>query len=104
MPQFAATVRHIAEGVKGFTITAAVKNIEGWEETLGKVETPGAKGIVRDLERLRKLIQSDDIDGDAVRKIIARLGEETVTMAGKADEPKGGRIKELGEALTAAAK
>jgi hypothetical protein len=27
-----------------------------------------------------------------------------VTMAGKADEPKGGRIKELGEALTAAAK
>jgi len=89
MPQFAATIRHVAEGVKGFTISAAVKNIEGWEETLGKVETPGAKGIVRDLERLKKLI--------------AKLGEETVTMAGKSDDAKGGRIKELGEALTSAA-
>ncbi len=104
MPQFAATIRHVAEGVKGFTISAAVKNIEGWEETLAKVETPGAKGIIRDLERLKKLIQSDDIDGDAVKKLIAKLGEETVTMAGRSDDAKGGRIKELGEALTAAAR
>ncbi|NGM19047.1 hypothetical protein G3576_03410 [Roseomonas stagni] len=104
MPQFAATIRHVAEGVKGFTINAAVKNIEGWEETLGKVETPGAKGIVRDLERLKKLITSDDIDGDAVKKLVAKLGEETVTMAGRAEGAKAERIKELGEALNSASK
>ena len=34
MPQFAATIKHIEDGVKGFTISAAVKNIEGWEDTL----------------------------------------------------------------------
>lgn len=103
MPQFAATIRHITEGVKGFTISAAVKNIEGWEEALDKVETPGTKGIIRDLERLKKLIQSDEIDGDAVKKLIVKLGEETVAMAGKSEEPKSSKIKELGEALTSAA-
>ena len=29
MPQFAATIKHLKDGVKGFTIAAAVKNIEG---------------------------------------------------------------------------
>ena len=40
MPQFAATIKHLKEGVKGFTISAAVKNIEGWETTLEKIEAP----------------------------------------------------------------
>ena len=40
MPQFDATIKHIKEGIKGFTVAAAVKNIEGWETTLEKVEAP----------------------------------------------------------------
>ena len=43
------------------------------------------------------------VAANRVKKLIAKLGEETVTMAGKSDDAKGGRIKELGEALTAAA-
>jgi hypothetical protein len=104
MPQFAATIKHIEEGVKGFTISAAIKNIEGWEDTLGKLETPGAKGIVRDLERLKKLLQADEIDGEAVKELVAKLGKETVTLAGKADTRNAEKAKQLGEALTAAAK
>lgn len=103
MPQFAATIKHIEEGVKGFTISAAVKNIEGWEETLGKVEAPGAKGIVRDLERLKKLIQAESIDGDAVKTLVAKLGKETVTLAGKAESRNAEKAKQLGEALASAA-
>jgi hypothetical protein len=104
MPQFATTIKHIGEGVKGFTISAAVKNIEGWEKTLENVETPGAKGIIRDLERLKKLIQSDEIDGEAVKKVVAKLGQETVAMAGRAEGAKAEKIKDLGEALSGAAK
>ena len=63
MPQFASTIKHIQDGVKGFSISAAVKNIEGWEETLKEMDTPSAKGIARDLEQLKKLIQADSIDG-----------------------------------------
>ena len=103
MPQFAATIKHIEEGVKGFTISAAVKNIEGWEETLGKLEAPGAKTIVRDLERLKKLIQADSIDGEAVKTLVGKLGKETVTLAGKADSKNAEKAKQLGEALSSAA-
>ena len=102
MPLFAATIKHIEDGVKGFTISAAVKNIEGWEETLGKLEAPGAKTIVRDLEKLKKLIQAEEIDGDAVKELVGKLGKETVTLAGKADSKNAEKVKQLGEALSSA--
>ena len=100
MPQFATTIKHIGEGVKGFTISAAVKNIEGWEDALGKVEAPGAKGIANDLERLKKLIQADQIDGEAVKALVGKLGKATITLAGKADSSKADKVKQLGEALS----
>jgi hypothetical protein len=103
MPQFAATIKHIEGGVKGFTISAAVKNIEGWEEMLGKLDAPGAKTIIRDLEKLKTLIQADEIDGDAVKGLVGKLGKETVTLAGKADSKNAEKVKQLGEALSSAA-
>jgi hypothetical protein len=103
MPQFDATMKHIREGVKGFTVSAAVKNIEGWEATLEKLETPGVKGILRDLESLKKHLHADTIDGAAVQKLVAKLGHETVTIAGKSDSRNAERVKALGEALTEAA-
>ena len=102
MPQFDATIKHIKDGVKSFTIAAAVKNIEGWEATLEKVEAPGTKTIVSDLERLKKLLHAEEIDGEAVKKLVAKLGKETVTIAGKSDSKNAEKVKALGEALTGA--
>ncbi|MDN3566665.1 hypothetical protein ACFQY5_31935 [Paeniroseomonas aquatica] len=99
MPQFAATIKHIQEGVKGFTVSAAVKNIEGWETTLEKMDTPGTKGILRDLGALKKQLQAEPIDGEAVQKLVGKLGKETVTLAGKADSKNADKVKTLGEAL-----
>lgn len=104
MPQFDATIKHIKEGVKGFTISAAVKNIEGWEATLEKVETTGVKTILRDLQSLRKHLQADEIDGAKVKDLVLKLGKETVTIAGKTDSKNAEKIKALGEVLTDAAK
>ena len=103
MPQFDATIKHLKEGVKGFTISAAVKNIEGWEATLEKLETSGVKTIVKDLESLKKHLQAKEIDGDAVKKLMLKLGKETVTIAGRADSKNAEKIKHLGEAMTEAA-
>ncbi len=100
MPQFAATIKHLKDGVKGFTISAAVKNIEGWEETLGKVEVSGAKTIIKDLENLKKNLQSKEINGEQVKSLLLKLGKETVTIAGKSDGKDAEKIKELGESLT----
>lgn len=102
MPQFASTIKHLNEGVKGFTIAAAVKNIEGWEGALSAMETPGAKGMVRDLERLRKLIQAEPVDGEAVKTLVGKLGAATVKLAGHAEGAKAEKVKQLGEALVAA--
>ncbi len=103
MPQFAATIKHLADGVKGFTVSAAVKNIEGWEATLEKVEAPGAKTIVKDLENLKKHLQAKEINGGQVKALMVKLGKETVTIAGKSDGKNAEKIKELGEALSHAA-
>jgi hypothetical protein len=103
MPQFDATIKHIKDGVKGFTVAAATKNIEGWEATLENHEEPGVKAIVRDLENLKKHLHAKEIDGEAIRKLVAKLGKETVTLAGKADGKNAEKVKALGEALTSAA-
>ena len=103
MPQFDATIKHIKDGVKSFTVSAAVKNIEGWEATLEKIETPGVKTIIRDLESLKKHLHAKELDGEAIKKLVAKLGKETVTIAGKSDSKNAEKIKHLGEALSEAA-
>ena len=103
MPQFDATIKHIKDGLKGFTISAAVKNIEGWEETLGKLDAPGTKGIIHDLESLKKHLHASEPDGEAIKKLVLKLGKETVTLSGKSDSKNAAKVKALGEALTQAA-
>ncbi len=87
MPQFAATIKHLKEDVKSMTVSAAVKNIEGWEATLEKVEEPAAKTIVKDLENLKKHLHAKELDGQAIRKLVVKLGKETVAI-GKQTESK----------------
>ena len=100
MPQFDATIKNIKEGVKGFTVSAAVKNIEGWETTLEKSELSGVKTIVKDLETLKKHLQADDVSGDKVKEILAKLGKATTNLASKEDGPKADKAKELGDAIS----
>lgn len=102
MPQFDATIKHIKDGVKGFTIAAAVKNIEGWEATLETIEAPAAKTIVKDLENLKKQLQAENINGGQIKKLVMKLGKETVAIAGKSESKNADKIKALGEALSQA--
>jgi hypothetical protein len=103
MPQFDATIKHIKEGAKGLTVSAAVKNIEGWEATLEKLEVSGVKTIIKDLESLKKHLHAQELDGEAIRKLVVKLGKETVNIAGKTEGAKAEKVKALGEALTQAA-
>ena len=93
MPQFDATIKHIKEGVKSLSISAAVKNIEGWEATLEKVEAPGTKTIIKDLENLKKHLHAEELDGEAIRKLIIKLGKETVAISKKTDTKNASKIE-----------
>lgn len=103
MPQFDSTIKHIQDGLKGFTVAAATKNIEGWEATLEKLDTLAAKAIVKDLESLKKHLHADKINGEQIKKLVIKLGKETVAIASKTEGKTGEKIKALGEALTHAA-
>ena len=99
MPQFDATIKHVKDGVKGFTVKAAVTNIEGWEATLEKSDLSGVKTLVKDLESLKKHIQAEAPNAEQIKKLLAKLGKETVTLAGKAEGSNADKAKTLGEAL-----
>ena len=103
MPQFDATIKHLKEGVKSITVSAAVKNIEGWEATLEKLEEPAARTIVKDLENLKKHLHAKELDGEAIHKLVIKLGKETVAIGKKTESKNASKIQALGEALTYAA-
>jgi hypothetical protein len=101
MPQLMATIQHLKDGVKGFTVSAAVKNIEGWEEALGKVDGPAAKAICSDLETLKTHLQADPVDKPKLKALLTKLGKETVAIAGTIKDDKSAHVKELGNAISA---
>lgn len=103
MPTYDATIKALKAGAKSMTVNAAVKNIESWEATLEKLEVSGVKTVIKDLESLKKHLQKPEIDGAAVHKLIAKLGKETVTIAGRTEGKNAEKVKALGEALTEAA-
>ena len=102
MPQFEATIKHLAGDLKTWGAAAAVKNIEGWEEKLKTVEVPGSKGIASDLEKLKKQLQADKPDGQAIQTLLGKLGTATATIAKKVENATGDRLASLGEAVTKA--
>ena len=69
-PQFDSTIKFIAGGVRDFTVAAATRNIEGWEATLEKLDSPAAKSVIKDLEALKKHPHADKLNGEAIRKLV----------------------------------
>ena len=81
---------------------AAVKNIEGWQTYLKDHDSPGVKGIVADLEKLKHLLSAEQLDGSKIQQLVVKLGKETVAL-GKGDVPNAKHIEELGTVLEKAA-
>ncbi len=100
--RFDTTLSAIKEGVQSFTTDKAVKNIEGWEEYLSKHDHEGVKAVVTDLGKLKKLLQSEKLDGTAIKNLVHKLGKDTTAVAGEDTSGSSAKIKELGEALSTA--
>ena len=92
-----ATIKAANSGITKLSPDQAVKNIEGWEEYLGKHEAPGVKSVVTDLGKLKTLLQSEKLDTSAIEKLVKKLGHDTEKVKGEG--PNAAKIKELGEAL-----
>ncbi len=75
------------------------ENIEGWEDYLSKHGYEGVKRVVQDLGKLKELLAAKELDGEAIKGLVQKLGKETVAVAGKEETASAKHIKELGEAL-----
>lgn len=93
------TINALKEGAKAFTAEKAVKNIEAWEEYLSKHDHEGVKKVVTDLGKLKKLLSTDELDGEAIKKLCVTLGKDTVKVAGDEETANAKHIRELGELL-----
>lgn len=103
MPARFTTLNNALEkGFDSITPDAAVKQIEYWEGELKGVETAGVKGLLHDLESLKKHLQAADLDGPAVQKLVKKLGGETSHIAARVDGPAAEKLKDLGQKLEAA--
>ncbi len=104
MPARFTTLAHAFDkGLEHMTAAAGVKQIEYWETELKDVELSGVKGLLHDLEALKKKLQADPVDGEAVKNLLAKIGGETTRVAGRADDEKvAAKVKEIGEKLEAA--
>ena len=99
--KFAGTMNAINRGLESTKPTKGADMIEDWEAALAEVDTPGAKGILRDLGALRKQLEKDAPDADRVHALLHRLGAATTKISDKA-ETNQEKLKALGEALTEA--
>ena len=100
--RFETTIKALKEGAQSFTAEKAVTNIEGWEEYLSKHDHEGVKAVVTDLGKLKKLLQSDSLDGTKIKDLLHKLGKETIKVAGNGEAAGGSKMKELGELLSGA--
>ena len=81
---------------------AAVKNIEGWQTYLKDHDSPGVKGIVADLEKLKHLLSAEQLDGSKIKQLVVKLGKETIAV-GRGNVPNAKHMEELGNLLEKAA-
>ncbi|QQR40528.1 hypothetical protein [Devosia rhizoryzae] len=78
----------ISKGLSSMAAKSAVSQIEYWEEQLKDVDVTGVKGIQGDLHSLKSKLTANDIDGEAVKKVLASLAEKTKNISGRVEDEK----------------
>ena len=96
------TIKALQGNLVEFGVAKGVKNIDSWMEALEGADFRGAKTIHDNLAKLKKHLESDELDGKAIGAILHTLGTETVHAAAHAEGAQGEKIKHLGELLSTA--
>lgn len=99
--KFAETMKATQGGLEKVPATKGAHLVEDWETALADTDVVGSKGIMKDLESLKKQLERSEPDADRIGTLLHRLGESTTKIAERADK-SGDKLKELGAALTKA--
>lgn len=102
MALLSGTVEAARGGLTNMAASAAVSNIQQWQQTLTAANNPALQPIVTDLQALEQALQAQPIDGAQVGQILSRLGEQTTAAASAAEAGTADQVRELGGLLSQA--
>ena len=93
-----ATLR---EGVRQVAIDRAISEVDGWQKKLEAAGDPGLQPIATNLGELKKLLSAEDLDVDAISRLLVELGDQTqaVAVSGTAS-PVADKLQLLSRLLT----
>lgn len=98
----ATQVQSTTEALRGDLTSLGSKGtdaIQKWEDKLEGADWRGAKTIHEDLGRLRRHLESGDLDGQKIGELLTKLGEATKRAADHAEGNSGAGLKDLAAAL-----
>lgn len=93
-----ATVSNLENGVRNLVLDRAVAEISSWQRKLQASGEGDLQEVAEELVRLRREIEngmdSSGVDGEAVGKILARLGSKVQAVADKRGTSAGPGVEE----------
>lgn len=94
------TIGALQGGLTSLSPTAAVSNIDGWQQKLSGL---GLTDIANDLGELKGLLTSGNLDGKAIGAVLSRLGSKTSASAAGAPAADMPKLQQLGSMLSGVA-
>lgn len=102
MALLSGTVEAARGGPTNMAASAAVSNIQQWQQTLTAANNPALQPILTDLQALEQALQAQPIDGSQVGQILSRLGGQTTAAAAAAEPGAADQVRELETLLSQA--
>ncbi len=93
------TVSALQSGVTNIPPEAAVTNIDGWVQRLRASNEPSLENIADDLQQLRDMLSSGNLDGQSTGQLLTQIGSQTTSAAAQADSSSQSQLQELGRLL-----
>ncbi len=85
---FDSTTATLREGVRQVAIERAISEVDGWQNKLEASGDPGLQPIANNLGELKRLLAADNLDVEAVSRLLIELGDQTqaVVVSGTASQ------------------
>ncbi len=97
--ELAATIDDLEGGLTQLPLSKAVNRIDDWRRKLLAVGRDDLRPIADDLGALHAHLTGEHLDGQAIGRLLVRLGEATAGVAGDADEALHRGLARLGSLL-----
>ncbi|MBC8083290.1 MAG: hypothetical protein H7Z21_08765 [Hymenobacter sp.] len=102
LPHLTSTIDSLSSGLTDAK-PGATRSINSWIDTLSGAGDTKLSGIADELEKLKTLLSSDNLDAAHLQKSLQTLGQHTTKAAAAADGATADKIQQLGKLLTDAA-